>query len=195
MTTEVRIVDAEGSVDHQPLPAGVVGEVVARGANLMLGYWKNPELTAERLRDGWLHTGDMGMIDEDGFIFLVGRKDDMIITGGENVYPREVEDVILMHPAVAECAVVGMPDPVWGGQVVAFVVLRSGHSVSAEEIVAFCETKLAGYKKPRRVEFVEDLPKTMIGKVSRREVRDAHRRREDSNPAPTSSTENQARLM
>jgi acyl-CoA synthetase (AMP-forming)/AMP-acid ligase II len=193
MTTEVRIVDAEDSVDHQSLPAGVVGEVVAQGANIMLGYWKNPELTAERLRDGWLHTGDMGMIDEDGFIFLVGRKDDMIITGGENVYPREVEDVILTHPAVAECAVVGMPDPVWGEQVVAFVVLGSGQSVSAEEIVAFCETKLAGYKKPRRVEFVEDLPKTMIGKVSHREVRDAHRQREDPNPAPTSSTKNQAR--
>ena len=117
----------------------------------------------------------------------------MIITGGENVYPREVEDVILTHPAVAECAVVGMPDPVWGEQVAAFVVLGSGQSVAAEEIVAFCETKLAGYKKPRRIEFVEDLPKTMIGKVSHREVRDAQRRREDSNPAPTSSTKNQAR--
>ena len=182
---------AAQTINH--FPAGVVGEVVARGANIMLGYWKNPELTAERLRDGWLHTGDMGIIDEDGFIFLVGRKDDMIITGGENVYPREVEDVILTHPAVAECAVVGMPDPVWGEQVAAFVVLGSGQSVAAEEIVAFCETKLAGYKKPRRIEFVEDLPKTMIGKVSHREVRDAQRRREDSNPAPTSSTKNQAR--
>lgn len=186
MPVELRIVDADDSADHRPLPPGAVGKVVARGANIMLGYWKNPELTAETIRDGWLHTGDLGMIDEDGYVFLVGRENDMIITGGENVYPDEVEEVIRTHPAVAECAVVGLPDPVWGEQVVAFVVCRPEHSVSADEIVDLCATKLAGYKKPRRVEFVESLPMTMIGKVSRKELRDAYGTREDSTPNLTS---------
>lgn len=172
ITTEVRVVDPTPGADHEPLPAGAVGEIVARGANVMLGYWKNPTLTDERLRGGWLHTGDLGTIDDDGYLFIVGRKDDMIITGGENVYPREVEDVILTHPAVAECAVVGVPDPAWGQQVAAFVVPRPGHRVSADDIVSFCGARLAGYKRPRRVEFHDSLPKTLIGKVSYKDLRD-----------------------
>jgi acyl-CoA synthetase (AMP-forming)/AMP-acid ligase II len=186
LTTEVRIVDPDDDGRHEPLPPGVVGEVVARGANVMLGYWKNPELTAERLRDGWLHTGDLGMVDEDGFLFLTGRKDDMIITGGENVYPQEVEEVILAHPAVAECAVVGLPDDLWGEQVTACVVVQPGQVVSADEITAVCEVKLAGYKKPRRVEFQESLPKTLVGKVAYRELRESLIKRDDADLAPMS---------
>jgi acyl-CoA synthetase (AMP-forming)/AMP-acid ligase II len=183
LTTEVQIVD-EGD---QPAAPGVVGEIVARGANVMLGYWKNPELTAVRLRGGWLHTGDLGTLDEDGFLYIVGRADDMIITGGENVHPREVEEVIVTHPAVAQCAVVGLPDPAWGEQVTAFVVCRAGQSATAEDIVSLCEERLAGYKRPRRVEFRDSLPMTLVGKVSHRQIREAETQMSTSNRGPSST--------
>jgi acyl-CoA synthetase (AMP-forming)/AMP-acid ligase II len=167
-TTAVRILDEHGL----EVPHGAPGEIAARGANVMLGYWKDPRLTATTLRDGWLYTGDIGFLDPDGFIHIVDRKNDMIITGGENVYPREVEDVIYMHPAVLECAVVGAPDAVWGERITAVVVLKPNQRATTEEIMALCATHLAGYKKPRSVEFAESLPKTSIGKIARREVRD-----------------------
>ena len=137
----------------------------------MMGYWKNPELTQKTLRNGWLHTGDMGTMDEDGYIYLSDRKADMIVTGGENVYPKETEDVLYEHPAVLECAVVSAPDDRWGEQVVAVVVIKPGQSVSEEELIKHCRNKLAGYKCPKTIEIWDSLPKTAVGKIPRKEVK------------------------
>jgi acyl-CoA synthetase (AMP-forming)/AMP-acid ligase II len=170
LTVEARVVDEQ---DREVKP-GEIGEIVARGANVMMGYWKNPELTAQALRGGWLHTGDMATMDEDGYIYIVDRKHDMIISGGENVYPREVEEVLFKHPAVLEAAVVGVPDPTWGEAVKAVVVLKPGAVAAEEEIMLLCKKHLAGYKKPKSVEFVSSLPKTPIGKILRRAVREKY---------------------
>jgi long-chain acyl-CoA synthetase len=167
LINEVRIKDEDG----MDLPPGEIGEICVKGPNVMLGYWKNPEQTADALRDGWLHTGDMATMDEDGYIYIVDRKHDMIISGGENIYPREVEEVIYKHPAVAEVAVVGVPDDTWGESIKAVVVLKPDQSVTAEEIIQLCKDNLASYKKPKSVNFVDALPKTAIGKILRREVR------------------------
>ena len=155
----------------RPLPAGELGEVCVRGRNVMVGYYRNPEETARAVRAGWLHTGDMGRLDDDGFLFIVERKKDLIIRGGFNIYPREVEEVLYAHPKVAEAAVVGMKDPLMGEDVLAFVVLRSGERASAEEIGAFCEGRLARFKCPKQIRFVESLPKSPIGKILRKELR------------------------
>jgi len=167
LVTEVRIKDEDG----KDLPPGEIGEICVKGANVMMGYWKNPEQTESALRDGWLHTGDMATMDKDGYIYLVDRKHDMIISGGENIYPREVEEVIYKHPAVAEVAVVGVPDDTWGESVKAAVVLKPGQSATEAEIIELCKQHLAGYKKPKSVDFVSVLPKTAIGKILRREVK------------------------
>ncbi|HEU4439622.1 MAG TPA: long-chain-fatty-acid--CoA ligase, partial [Methylomirabilota bacterium] len=153
------------------LPAGEVGEVCVKGPNVMTGYYRNPEETARTVRDGWLHTGDMGRLDEDGFLYIVERKKDLIIRGGFNIYPREVEEVLYAHAAVAEAAVVGTKDPLMGEDVVAFVVLKDGPSASADEIIAFCESRLARFKCPKQIRFVSSLPKSPIGKVLRKELR------------------------
>lgn len=166
---EARVVNE----NDEPVKPGEIGEIVARGKNIMMGYWKNPELTAETLRGGWLHTGDMGTIDEDGYIYLVDRKQDMIITGGENVYPKEVEDVLYEHPAVQECAVVSAPDERWGERVQAVVVLKEGAAASEEELIEHCKKKLAGYKCPKSIQMWDSLPKTPIGKILRKEVKKA----------------------
>lgn len=155
----------------RPLPAGELGEVCVRGRNVMVGYYRNPEETARTVRAGWLHTGDMGRLDHDGFLFIVERKKDLIIRGGFNIYPREVEEVLYAHPKVAEAAVVGMKDPLMGEDVLAFVVLRSGERASAEEIGAFCEGRLARFKCPKQIRFVDSLPKSPIGKILRKELR------------------------
>ncbi|HTI53275.1 MAG TPA: long-chain fatty acid--CoA ligase [Verrucomicrobiae bacterium] len=155
----------------RPLPAGELGEVCVRGRNVMAGYYRNPEETARTVRAGWLHTGDMGRLDDDGFLFIVERKKDLIIRGGFNIYPREVEEVLYAHPKVAEAAVVGTKDPLMGEDVLAFVVLRSGEHASAEEIGAFCEGRLARFKCPKQIRFVESLPKSPIGKILRKELR------------------------
>jgi len=155
----------------RPLPAGELGEVCVRGRNVMVGYYRNPEETARTVRAGWLHTGDMGRLDDEGFLFIVERKKDLIIRGGFNIYPREVEEVLYAHPKVAEAAVVGMKDPLMGEDVLAFVVLRSGERASEEEIGAFCEGRLARFKCPKRIRFVESLPKSPIGKILRKELR------------------------
>jgi long-chain acyl-CoA synthetase len=167
LVSEVRILDES----DQEVKRGEVGEICVRGANVMLGYWKNPELTAETLRGGWLHTGDLATMDEGGYIYIVDRKHDMIISGGENIYPREVEEIIYKHPAVIEAAVVGVPDPTWGESVKAVVVLKPDQTATEEEIIALCKENLASYKKPKSVDFVEALPKTAIGKILRREVK------------------------
>ena len=164
---EAKVVDDE---DRTLLP-GEVGEICIRGKNVMMGYWKNPDLTAKTLRGGWLHTGDVGVIDDEGFIFLMDRKADMIITGGENVYPAETEDVLYSHPAVRECAVVAAPDKKWGERVQAVVVLKDGCAVTKDELIKHCKDRLAGYKCPKDIEFWEELPKTSVGKILRRDVR------------------------
>jgi long-chain acyl-CoA synthetase len=164
---QVRIADDGG----RPLPAGEVGEVCVRGDNVMLGYYRMPEETARVLRDGWLHTGDMGRLDADGFLYIVERKKDLIIRGGFNIYPREVEEVLYAHGAVAEAAVVGRPDPLMGEEALAFVVPRSGQSVTAEALIAFCQERLARFKCPREIRFVDSLPKSPVGKILRKDLR------------------------
>lgn len=165
---QVRIATAEG----EPLPTGDVGEVLVRGDTVMAGYWRDPDATAATLRDGWLFTGDMGSLDEDGFLTLKDRSKDVLISGGSNIYPREVEEVLLLHPAVAEVAVVGAPDPEWGEVAVAFVALRPGQRASAEELDALCLEHIARFKRPKRYEMVASLPKNNYGKVLKRELRE-----------------------
>lgn len=165
---EVRIVDN----DRQPVPHGTVGEVAVRGQNVMMGYWERPEETAKAVIDGWMHTGDGGYMDEEGFVYLVDRMKDMIISGGENVYSIEVENTITQHPAVAQCAVIGIPDPHWGETVHAFVIPKPDAQVNAAEIVAFCRERIAGYKCPRTVDVrSEPFPLSGAGKVLKRELR------------------------
>jgi acyl-CoA synthetase (AMP-forming)/AMP-acid ligase II len=158
--------------DGRPLPANEVGEIVLRGGGVMKGYWRRPDMTAEALRDGCLRTGDLGRIDEDGYIFLVDRKSNMIITGGENVYPKEVEDVLVGHPDVLEVAVLGVPDEKWGEAVSALVVPRPGCELSEGDILEYGREHLTGYKRPRAIRFADALPKTTVGKVDRRALAD-----------------------
>jgi acyl-CoA synthetase (AMP-forming)/AMP-acid ligase II len=157
--------------DDQPVPPGETGEICIRGATVMKGYWNRPEATAEALRGGWLHTGDIGRMDEFGYVYILDRTRDMVISGGLNIYPREVEEVLLTHPAVSEVCVFGVPDDKWGEALKAHVVLVAGESVTAEEIVAFAGEHLAGYKKPKSVDFVTELPKTTYGKLDKKAVR------------------------
>jgi long-chain acyl-CoA synthetase len=148
-----------------------IGEVVTRSDLVMRGYWNQPDKTEETLVDGWLHTGDIGYLDEGGYLFLVDRKHDKIITGGLNVFPREVEEVISTHPAVAQVTVFGLKDPFWGEAVTAAVVVREGMSLTAEELGAFCKEHLAGYKRPKKFHFLDDLPKNLYGKVLRKDLK------------------------
>jgi len=165
--SEVRIGDADGN----ELPRGQPGEVLVRGANVMKGYWNNEALTRERLAGGWLHTGDVGTMDDEGYITLLDRKADMIVTGGENVYPTEVEAVLYQHPAVHECIVASAPDDKWGERVQAAVVLRSGAQASEAELIDFCRERLANYKVPKRIDLRQTLPKSLVGKLLRKDVR------------------------
>lgn len=164
---EVRIVDDTGS----EVPLGTVGEIVVRGGNVMIGYWNKPDQTADALHDGWMRTGDGGYMDDAGYVFIVDRIKDMIVTGGENVYSVEVEDAVARNPAVAQCAVIGVPDQDWGERVHAVVVLQSGARTSGEEIREHAKRHIAGYKAPRSVEFVDALPTSGAGKVLKRELR------------------------
>jgi long-chain acyl-CoA synthetase len=167
VSTTIRVVDAEGA----PAPPGVVGEVIHRGVGQMSGYWNQEELTRETLQNGFIRTGDLGYLSEDGYLFLVDRKKDMIITGGENVYAREVEDALSTHPGVLEAAVIGIPDPRWGEAVHAVVVLRAGHEPDMATLIAHCRARLAGYKVPKAVSFIDQLPKTPVGKVLKTKLR------------------------
>jgi long-chain acyl-CoA synthetase len=164
---EVRILDD----DDRPLPTGEAGEVCVRAPGVMLGYYRMPDESARALRNGWLHTGDVGRLDEDGFLFILERTKDLIIRGGLNVYPREVEDVLYAHPTVAEAAVVGVADPLMGEEVLAFVVLRPGAAATGDELAAFCQQHLARFKCPKQVRFVDALPKSPVGKILRKELR------------------------
>jgi long-chain acyl-CoA synthetase len=163
----VKLVDDEGA----ELPTGKIGEILVHGDNVMKGYYKRPEDTAETVRDGWLYTGDLGRLDEDGYLYILGRKKDLIIVGGMNVYPREVETVLHRHPAVAESAVVGASGSLRGEDVVAFVVLKEGCEASEQELTELCAASIARYKVPRRIVFVSQLPRSGIGKVLKSELR------------------------
>lgn len=168
---QVRVVDFDGN-DIKP---GEVGEIIARGQNIMLGYWKRPEDTASAIRDGWLYTGDLAMVDEDGYIYLVDRKKDMIVTGGENVFSTEVEAVLYSHPSIKEAAVIPVPHTDWGEAVHACIVLRDGQSLSEEELTEFCRERLASYKIPRSIEFIEsELPKGGTGKILKKQLREKY---------------------
>ena len=165
-----RIVDE----DNNDVKPHVVGEIVAQSKSIMAGYWRKPDETRNVMADGWLHTGDMGYYDEQGFIYIVDRKKDMIITGGENVYPREVEEVLYRHPAVLEAAVIGVPDEKWVERVHAVIVLKEGQEATGDEVINFCKQHLARYKAPRSVDFVTVLPKNPQGKILKREIREKY---------------------
>jgi long-chain acyl-CoA synthetase len=167
---EVIIMDKNGN----EAPRGKVGEIVSCSARNMRGYWNMQKETDETIRDGWLHTGDLGRMDEDGFIFIVDRKKDMIISGGENIYSKEVEDVLYTHPAVLHAAVIGVPDEKWGEAVKAVLVLKHGMKATEEEIIEYCKKNLAGYKKPRSVEFRDGLPMTGSGKIQKNGIREPY---------------------
>ncbi len=170
MGTQVRVVDA----DDRPVAAETIGEILIRGPSLMRGYWNRPEANAESLRGGWMHTGDAGSLDEEGYLYVQDRVKDMIVSGGENVYPREIEDVLFRHPEVADAAVIGVPDDSWGEVVKAIVVPVAGCTPTAEAIIEFCRGQLAGYKRPRSVDFVAALPRNPSGKVLKRELREPY---------------------
>jgi long-chain acyl-CoA synthetase len=168
--TQVRVVDEQGT----EVPRGTVGEVAVRGPTVMLGYWNKPAETAKAVRDGWMHTGDGGYMDEDGYLYIVDRMKDMIVSGGENVYSAEVENALARHPSVAANAVIGVPSEQWGEAVHAVVVFKPGASASAEELSAHCHALIAGYKCPRSFEFRDALPMTGAGKIQKTELRKPH---------------------
>ncbi|MDK2889301.1 MAG: long-chain acyl-CoA synthetase [Thermoanaerobacter sp.] len=168
--TLCKIVDVE--TGERELPPGEAGELCIKGPQVMKGYWNMPEETAGTLRDGWVYTGDIARMDEEGYFYIVDRKKDMIVAGGFNIYPREVEEVLFEHPKVQEAVVAGIPDPYRGETVKAFVVLKQGQTATEEELIQYCRGKLAAYKVPRQVEFRDSLPKTIVGKVLRRYLRE-----------------------
>jgi long-chain acyl-CoA synthetase len=163
----IKVFDEKG----QELPPGQQGEIAIKGPTVMKGYWNLPEETVKAIKDGWLYTGDIGYMDKDGYFYITGRKKDIIIRGGENVSPTEVEEIILQHPAVAEAGVVGIPDAVYGEEIKAFVVIKPGKHVNEEELIAFCKDRLPTFKLPKGVQFTESLPKNLLGKVLRAELR------------------------
>jgi acyl-CoA synthetase (AMP-forming)/AMP-acid ligase II len=167
---EVEIVDG----DDNFLPVGETGEVVTRSDVMTKGYWRDAEATTQTLRNGWLHTGDLGYFDSDGYLFLMDRSKDMIISGGENIYPREIEEVLARHPAVREVAVIGVPDEQWGEAIKAVVSLVAGQEATEDELIAHCKSNIASYKKPKSVDFVAELPKNNYGKIVKRELREPY---------------------
>ena len=168
--TDLRVVDA----DDNPVAPGTVGEIIARGPQIMNGYWNRSEASEEALRGGFMHTGDAATMDERGYVFIQDRIKDMIVSGGENVYPREVENALFEHPQVVDAAVIGVPDERWGETVLAVLVLRGEADVSEEEIIAFCRERIAGYKVPRRIELRDELPRNASGKVLKTELREPY---------------------
>ena len=163
---EMRVVDE----DDRDVPEGSLGEIVLRGENILKGYYKNPDATASAFRNGWFHTGDIGYRDADGFYFIVDRKSDMIIRGGENIYPREIDEVLYQYKGVAAAAAVGVPDDLYGEEVAAVIVLKDGAKSSEQEVIEFCKARLADYKCPKTVHFVDDIPKGPTGKLLKREL-------------------------
>jgi acyl-CoA synthetase (AMP-forming)/AMP-acid ligase II len=165
--TQIKIVGEDGTEARK----GEIGEIAMRTERMMVGYWKSKKETSETIRDGWLFTGDMGKLNEHGYLFISDRKKDMVISGGENVYPAEVEDVLTKHPAVLEAAVIGVPDKKWMEAVKALLILRKGMKATEREIIDFCKSHIAGYKCPKSVDFVTELPKSPAGKILKRVLR------------------------
>ena len=163
---EMKVVDE----DDREVGEGALGEIVLRGENILKGYYKNPEATAKAFRNGWFHTGDIGYRDPDGFFYIVDRKSDMIIRGGENIYPREIDEVLYQHPSVSAAAAIGVTDPLYGEEVAAFIVLKDGASTTEDEVITFCRQRLADYKCPKTVRFVKEIPKGPTGKLLKREL-------------------------
>ena len=162
--TRVRIVDRMGN----DVSVNQIGEIICRGPNIMEGYYKDEEATRHVLRDGWWYTGDLGKLDEDGYLYIVGRLKDTIISGGENIYPREVEEVLFAHAKIQEAAVIGVTDPKWGEAVKALIVLKAGQQATEEEIIQYCKRNIAHYKAPKSVDFLSELPKTSSGKIDKK---------------------------
>jgi long-chain acyl-CoA synthetase len=167
--TECRIVDPETGMSDMGI--GEVGELIVRGPQVMAGYWKRERETSETLRDGWLYTGDLATMDEDGYFYIVDRKKDMLISNGYNVYPREIEEVLYEHPKIMDVAAIGVPDAKKGEVVKVYVVPKQGETLESDEILAWCKGRLAPYKVPKQVQLTDSLPKTMVGKVLRRQLR------------------------
>lgn len=174
---EVAVVDGQ----DRPLPVGETGQIVTRSDLVMKGYWKDPEASEETLKGGWLHTGDLGYFDDAGYLFIMDRSKDMIISGGENIYPREIEEVLISHPAVREIAVIGVPDPEWGEAIKAVVATNPGESVTEAALIEFCRQRLASYKKPKSVDFVDGLPKNNYGKIVKKDLREPYWRERGKN--------------
>jgi fatty-acyl-CoA synthase len=164
VNVETRLVDEY----DQDVKKGEVGEILARGPSIMVGYYKDPESTSQTLKGGWLHTGDLGRLDEEGYLYIVDRKKDMIISGGENIYPREIEEILYAHPKILEAAVIGLPDPTWGERIHAVVALKEGELLTEQEVIDYCKAHIASFKKPKSVEFVDRLPRSSAGKVLKR---------------------------
>jgi len=170
---EMKVVD-----DHDiEVPFGELGEIVLQGENILKGYFKNPAATEHAFRNGWFHTGDIGYRDQDGFFYIVDRKTDMIIRGGENIYPREIDEVLYQHPAVAAAATIGVPDPLYGEEVAAFIVLKDGAKIAEQDLIDHCRKDLADYKCPKTIHIVTDIPKGPTGKLLKRELAETFRDR------------------
>ena len=180
--TDAKVVDLADGVTE--MPTGTAGELIIKGPQVMKGYWNRPDATRDMIRDGWLYTGDIANVDPDGYFFIVGRKKDMIIAGGYNIYPDEVDRVLMGHPAVLEAATIGLPDQKRGETVKSFVVLKTGHAATNEEVIEYCRKELAAYKIPRQVEFRAELPKSAVLKILRRELREQELAKLAASPAP-----------
>ena len=180
--TDCRIVDVD--TGERDMPRGEPGEILLKGPQQMSGYYNRPEDSAEALKGGWFHTGDVGYMDEDGFLFIVDRTKDMIIAGGFNIYPREIDEVLFEHPKILEACAVGLPDQYRGETVKAYIVVKEGESMTEEEVIAYCREKLTAYKVPKRIEFMDDLPKSVIGKIMRRHLREMEADRAKETKAP-----------
>ena len=180
--TDAKVVDLADGVTE--MPTGTAGELIIKGPQVMKGYWNRPDATRDMIRDGWLYTGDIANVDPDGYFFIVGRKKDMIIAGGYNIYPDEVDRVLMGHPAVLEAATIGLPDQKRGETVKSFVVLKTGHAATTEEVIEYCRKELAAYKIPRQVEFRAELPKSAVLKILRRELREQELAKLAASPGP-----------
>jgi long-chain acyl-CoA synthetase len=173
--TECRIVDLDNG--EKDMPVGEPGELIIKGPQVMRGYWKKPGETANSLRKGWLHTGDIAKMDEEGYFFIVDRIKDMILSGGYNVYPRDIDEVLYTHPKILEACAIGVKHPTRGEQIKAFIVLREGESATEQEIIEYCSTRLAKYKLPTMIEFRKELPKSTVGKILRKILKEEERQK------------------